>query len=162
MISLAAFILACTSPGPSNANLTNGANSSPQTSKVPVNENPDELALVIELPYLPEQAVWLDWQSRPDAPGAERKALKAILLFLPKDSNSLIEEAKKVSGPERVSINTEDWFPNELVSKGELSEDQKLIGEKYSAHQFFREPFNEGTLIRIEGTDYFVVELISK
>ncbi len=129
---------------------------------MPANENPDELALVINLPFVPEEAVWLDWQSRTDAPVAERKTLMAILLFLPKDASSLIEEGRKVSGPERVSFSTEDWFPNELVSKSDLSEDQKLFGEKYSAHQFFREPFNEGSLIRIEGTDYFIVELISK
>lgn len=129
---------------------------------MPVNENPDELALVINLPFVPEEAVWLDWQSRPEAPAAERKTLRAVLLFIPKDATALIEEAKKISAPEPVSFGVEDWFPNELVSKSDLTEDQKLTGERYSAHQFFREPFTEGSLIKFEGTDYFIVELRSK
>jgi len=45
---------------------------------------------------------------------------------------------------------------------GELSGDDSLKGLAYSADSFFQEPYTSGRVIRIDGTDYFVLELSAK
>jgi len=58
-----------------------------------------------------------------------------------------------------VSIPVETWFPEELVAQGETSGDTALRGEACSAASFFQEPYMSGRVVRIEATDYFVLEV---
>lgn len=116
--------------------------------------NVEELGLLVAMPYETEEAVWRE--------DANQKHLMAVLRFSPEDSNKLVEEAKKVKQPVRGVVESESWFPAELIAQSEMSGDNTLKGETYAANDFFQPPYSEGRIMRIENTDYFVLELTTK
>lgn len=153
-------MFACGGTSQGNNTTNTIANAGNVSRQVRANDNAEELGMVIRLPFEPEEAVWIEEPvtgSGSEAGSARR--LKAVLLFLPNDAEKLIAEAKKQSQPESVEVRVDEWFPSELISKSEMSENQRLRGLRMSAEQFFQTPFNSGTLIDIDGTDYFVLEL---
>ena len=62
----------------------------------------------------------------------------------------------------QVTIENETWFPDDLIAYGEMSGDDTLKGTSYAANAFLQDPFNEGRVVRIEGTNYFVLEATAK
>ena len=62
--------------------------------------------------------------------------------------------------PEKLA--TESWFPPELISQGDISGESALNGQSYAANDFIRPPYSEGKLIRIENSDYFILELTAR
>jgi hypothetical protein len=116
--------------------------------------NVEELALLISVPYQTEDIVWkLD---------AEHKKVVAVFRFSPEDAGRVVAEASKFGHSQGVSIETETWFPDELMAQGDLSGDNALKGTAFPANNFFQEPYTSGRIVRIEGGDYFVLELTSK
>lgn len=152
-VILALFLAVFTSVGcgPSaNSNAVNtAANESSNNANV-ANANVEELRLLIAMPYEPEEAVWR---------GTDQKKLIAVLRFSGTDADKLVEDAKKIRPPTSAKISSESWFPAELIAQGDISGDDTLKGATYAANNFFQPPFNDGKLTRIEGTDYFVLEL---
>jgi hypothetical protein len=43
-----------------------------------------------------------------------------------------------------------------------MSGDDSLNGVAYAADSFYQEPFTSGRIVRVDGTDYFVLELSAK
>ena len=82
--------------------------------------------------------------------------------FSSADSDKIVAEASKNGSPQNAEIAVENWFPDELVAQGEMSGDNALKGLAYPANAFFLEPYTSGRITRIEGGDYFVLELIAK
>lgn len=134
----------------SPANTSNSAVENANTAKT----NVEELGLLVNVPYETEDIAWKE--------DASRKKLIAVLRFSPDDSKKLVAEAAKSGVPENVSVAVETWFPGELTAQSDMSGDSALKGVAYPANIFFQEPYTAGRITRIEGGDYFVLELAAK
>jgi hypothetical protein len=137
-----------------NANAANAASNDAANAGNTARTNVEELGLLVAMPYETEDAVWRE--------DAGQKRIMAVLRFSPEDSNKLVEHAKSIKPPVPGKIESESWFPAELIAQSEMSGDDTLKGEAYAANDFFQPPYSEGRITRIENTDYFVLELTAK
>ena len=113
--------------------------------------NVEELGVIINVQYEAEDVVWKE--------DVAHKKVIAVLRFSPADSAKLVAEAEKIRPSESANISSETWFPAELIAQSEMSGDDDLKGQSYAANQFFQEPYTKGLIVRIENTDYFVLEI---
>ena len=116
--------------------------------------NAEELGVIVNIPYDTEDVAWKE--------DAAHKKVIAVLRFSPEDSARVVAEAQKVRTPEPATVSSETWFPAELIAQSEISGDDDLKGQSYAADQFFQDPYMNGRIVRIETTDYFVLELSAK
>jgi hypothetical protein len=116
--------------------------------------NVEELGMLVNVSYESEEAFWKE--------DVARKRVIAVLRFPESEANRLVADAEKVQPPQPTSINPESWFPPELIAQGDISGDSALKGTSYSAGAFFNAPYDTGRIVRIENSDYFVLELSSK
>jgi hypothetical protein len=170
-IAIAVFFTTCSSNDGKNANsgssnqAVNSANSNNNVTAV--KDDVDELEMTIKLPFHPEEAVWREENlSKQNAdnrvPAPTDKKLVAVLRFLKEDANKIVAQAGNYKPPAPEIINTENWFPAELIAQSQTSGDETLKGLSYSANDFIQIPYSDGKITRIEGTDYFVLELFTK
>jgi hypothetical protein len=167
---IAAVFTACTS----NNTKTSNSNQGNQASNAAANSNNsnsvkddvDELELTIKLPFHPEDAVWreetLGKTGESRVPGPTDKKLVAVLRFLKDDADKITAQAEKYKAGVPQIINTESWFPAELIAQSQTSGDETLKGLSYPANDFYNAPYTDGKITRIEGTDYIIVELLAK
>ena len=145
---------ACGAPdGTSDSNAANNANS-PQANSNAAKTNVEELAILINVPYESEEAFWKD--------DPQNKRIVAVLRFPPNEASRLIADAQKIRAPQKVSINPESWFPQELIAQSDMTGDDTLSGEAYPANAFYQDAYNDGRIVRIDETDYFVLEMSAK
>ena len=139
-----------------NSNRSNSAPPANQPKDNPnaAKTNVEELGLLVNVPYDAEDIVWKE--------NAARNKVTAVFRFSTADANKLVAEAEKFGPGENVSVPVETWFPDELTAQGDMSGDSALKGVAYPANAFYQEPYNKGKITRIEGGDYFVLELTSK
>lgn len=141
-----------------NSNANSNSNT-PSNNRVAAKDSVEELGMLIKLPYEAIETYWIE--SLSSKQGYSRQ-LTAVIRFSAADANKLAADAAKLTAPVPHSVELEDWFPTELVTKSEMTGDPKLAGRSYSAAAFFQEPYIEGRLTRIDETDFFVVELSAK
>ena len=157
LISSAAAFFGCVSAN-DNANITAaaGSSNSPLENANLAKTNAEELGLLVNLPYEPtdEDVVW-----KLDAAG---KKLTAVLRFSSEDAKKVVAGAAGREAPQNTTISSETWFPPELIAQSEMSGDDSLKGLSYTANSFFQAPYASGRIVRVEGTDYFVLELSAK
>ena len=153
IMMIAVLTLACGSPAKNSANSSSATNQSNENSNT-ARSNLEELRLIATVPYEAEDVAWKEDKAN--------KKLVAVLRFLPADSAKVVAEAERVKAPEAASISSATWFPPELIAQSEMSGDDTLNGKAYAANQFFLEQYSAGRIIRIENTDYFVLELSAK
>lgn len=135
-------------------------------TKNEINTNIDELAKNVNLPVRPSEAVWkkktMDNESGA-VPGPNDYYLTAVLKYTDAD----IEKLKDATGQNKDEVSKgiielEQWFPEEIKKLAKDIDGEKLLpGEKYDAEKFMRSPFRNGTLSRIEDSNYFVLNLYS-
>ena len=155
LISCTALSLACGGSANSAANSKSSAVSNQANANVNVvRSNVEELGLLVNVPYETEDIVWKEYPSP--------KRILAVLRFSSADAAKLVAEAEKIGQPETVTISSETWFPAELTAQSEMSGDDNLSGRSYAANQFVQEPYSSGRLVRIDKTDYFVLDLVAK
>lgn len=164
---IAALFTACASNGTENSNTNkqtaNAANSNDSSS---VKDDIEELEMTIKMPFHPEEAVWREdvlgktGDNRVASP--TDKKLTAVLRFLKDDAAKVTAQAEKYKPAATASINTEKWFPAELIAQSQTSGDETIKGLSYPANDFLNPPYSDGKITRIEGTDYFVLELVAK
>ncbi len=155
---ISVFFAACSS-GEGNSENSNSTNSNANsansnTNAVAVKDDVDELEMTIKLPFHPQEAVW-----REENAG---KKLVGVVRFLKEDANKIVAQAGSYKPPAPEIINTESWFPAELIAQSQTSGDETLKGLSYAANDFLQPPYSDGKITRIEGTDYFVLELFAK
>ena len=145
-----ALFLACVDLG-GNANSTRPTNTSSITERPnSPRTNVEELGILVKVPYKTEDIVWKE--------DIDKKRILAVMRFSPADANKLVAEGG-VTGTPETSIPVESWFPDELIAQGEMSGDAALKGVSYSAIAFVQEPYTVGKITRIEGTDYFILDV---
>ena len=148
-----ASLLACVG-GQGNATspaATNGSNRGMGNSNS-AKTNVEELGLLVKVPYATEDIVWKEYPTS--------KKVIAILRFSSADANKIVAEAGGI--PERTGIAVESWFPEELIAQTEMSGDNALKGVSYPATAFYQEPYTIGKITRVDGSDYFILELIAR
>lgn len=111
----------------------------------------EELGLIIRLPYEAEDCLWKQ--------DPETKTITAVLRFDEEDTGKLAAEVEKLRTGEDASIPMQTWFPGDMIVDSDLRGDDQLHGKSYPADPFFLEPYNAGRLLRITGTDYWVLEI---
>ena|ERR1043165_3804094 len=136
----------------SNSTNANAANSSLVNNAAKTNV--EELAILINVPYESEEVFWKD--------DPQHKRIVAVLRFPANEAQRLIADAQKIRPPQKVNINTESWFPPELVAQSDVSGDDTLSGQAYAANAFFQDAYNDGRIIKIDDSDYFVLEVNAK
>ena len=147
-----AAILAGCSGSASNSNASN-ANGQPaaNANTDAVKTNAEELGMLVNMNYESEEVYWKD--------DSARKKITAVIKYTPEVANQVVADAVRVREPENASISPEGWFPPELVAQSEMSGDDTIKGKSYAATVFLQDPYNEGRIIRINDTDYFVLEV---
>lgn len=157
-IILALFATLATAPGCGGAANSNTAKSNRPAAAIEPPEDPhvpktnlEELRILINVPYEAEDVVWKE--------DAAHTKLIAVLRFLPADAAKAVAEAEKFGAPQAGVVSPESWFPDELTAQSEMSGDSALKGSVYPANGFLQEPYKTGKLTRIEGTDFFVLEV---
>jgi hypothetical protein len=152
---LASFILLTSCGGPSagsNAS-ANSANRSNDNTLV-ARTNVEELGMLINVPYQSEETLWKE--------DAARRKLTAVLRFTDAENSRVVSDAEKYGPAQPVEVTSESWFPPELVAQSDLNGEDKLSGHAFPANAFFQDPYNQGRLIKINDTDYFILELSSR
>lgn len=145
-----------------------GNNSTQNSAAVPANakevdrtanESIEELGMIVRLSLEPEEVVW---REEPLAERPHERKLIAVLLYLPANKAKILSESSKHAPPVSSTLTVQDWYPSELISQNDLADAQGLKGTTYPANEFVQAPFLEGTITNIDGTDYFILELIAK
>jgi hypothetical protein len=136
-----------------NSNASANANSA-QANSNSTKTNVEELGMTINVPYESEEVFWRD--------DAQHKKLVAVLRFSQPEANRLVADAEKIRAPQKVNINPESWFPPELIAQSDMSGDDTLNGKSYAANAFLQDPYKDGRIIKIDDSDYFVLELTAK
>jgi hypothetical protein len=116
--------------------------------------NVEELSLLVNVPYQVEDIIWKE--------NAAHKKLTAVFRFSPEDSAKLVADASLRGAPQNVTLTAATWYPAELNAQSDMSGGDSLRGIAYPADAFFQEPYTTGRIVRVEGTDYFVLELSAK
>ena len=129
-------------------------------------DDAEELGKMINLQYETEEALWktepmVKTQSNDRAAEPTDTKLIAVLKFKPEDAQKVAAQAQTYKQPTETSLNVEEWFPPELVAKSQESGDETIKGNVYAPNDFTQSPYLNGTLTRISGTDYFVLELFT-
>lgn len=169
LLLFAVLLSACPANESGNSN-SNRANQTANLQNSPnsntIKDNVDELELMIKMPFHPEEAVWREENfEKADVnrlPAPTGKKLIAVLRFLEADADKIVAQAEKYKPGADVKINTESWFPAELIAQSQTSGDDTVKGKSYPANDFYNPPYTDGRVTRIEGTDYFVLELFGK
>jgi hypothetical protein len=143
---------ACGGAGPAS-NQPSAANSSAENSNA-AKSNVEELGMLVNVPYEAEDIVWKD--------DAAHKRLVAVLRFSSADADKVVAEAMTHGTPQPVTMSTETWFPAELIAQSDMTGDNQLRATAYAADGFYQEPYSSGRVLRVEGTDYFILELSKK
>lgn len=155
VLSIAALLSACGSGSMSNSNASGGNSNKSQTSNaIAVRNDVEELGLRVNVPFETEELVWKEV--------ADGKSLIAIMRFTPENSAKVVAEAEKIRPATRVDVTSETWFPPELIAQADMTGDDRLAGSSYAANSFLLPPFTEGTLVRIDNTDYFILNATAK
>lgn len=142
-----------------NASAQKNTQSNSSVQKIVANDNIEELETMINIPFHPQEALWREENlGNPNA-----KKMTVVLRFLPEESGKIATIPQDSTQPQKTAaVPVEPWFPAELIAQSELSGDDTLKGNVYNAEQFFKPPYQDGRLIRMENSNYFVLELFSK
>lgn len=119
-------------------------------------DNSEELAALVKMPYEPEDLAWKEYPAQPG------RRLLAVFQLTDDDTRKLVEAASRVRPGSPLSVTSEKWFPKELVTQSEMSGDAGIQAISYAADEFLQPPFTEGTVARVEGTNFFVLEAFAR
>jgi hypothetical protein len=139
----------------SNADAQN-ANRAVEPGMEGAKDNAEELGTLVRMPYEPEDLAWKEYST------PQGRRLLAVFQLTDEDSRKLIEAASKARPGSSVSIASEKWFPKELVTQNEMSGDTGIQATSYAADEFLQPPFSEGTVSRVDNTNFFVLEAFAR
>jgi hypothetical protein len=143
------------------------SNANSQNEKKLANDNIEELETIIKIPFHPEEALWREEilgnpANNNRVPSANEKKLTAVLKFTAEEADKIVRQAEKIKTPQKAEMESESWFPPELIAKSQESGNETIKGISYPADDFFQSPYSDGKITRIEGTNFFVLELYSR
>jgi hypothetical protein len=148
---ISAFIFTSCSAPAGNSSSANAEGNRVASVPKKANDKPEELAMLLNFTLEPEDIVWLQSESP--------KRIVAVFRLDDEDTRKLMSQLSARSQGAPKSINVEDWFPPELVAGGEETAASTVDGTAYPADDFYQAPFSQGTITRINNTDFFVLEI---
>jgi len=127
-------------------------------------DSEEKLDSLVNLPFEPVENIFREDEvvtagNSERSPGPADRRLTVVLRFSPDDTKALLDKVSKGKAPFETFIEPEPWFPAELKAKSETSGSQQLKGIGYGAQDFMKSPWSNGSLVRIDETDYFVLTL---
>jgi hypothetical protein len=152
------FSISCGSQTESNVNGNSNSNAAANTNNENSNVSNDDVAALgsqVLLPIVPEEVVWREENVK----DSNDKKLIAVMKFTEEDAKNLVAQVEKHRPAEAVEIETEQWFPAELIAQSQLSGNESLKGNAYAPTDFLQLPYKNGRLVKIENSNYFVLEL---
>lgn len=173
IFALAFLTLSCATPDIDEGEVNRLRPNINQNTNVNVNpnanvaeDNETELNSLIELPFEAVENVFKEIvgedPANEDDPNFGKRSVIAVLKFSDEDTKALVEKLKEKAQPFEATVDPETWFPAELIAKSQMSGDESIKGNGYSAEMFFKEPFIVGSLTRVTDTDYFVLKVQTK
>jgi hypothetical protein len=150
ILSMLLGFTACTDENEGNANSKPNAKVVAPKQIGEINDDIDDLAEVIKFPVLPEDVTWQQLEVQGG------KKIVAVIRFKPEDLTLILAESP---AGEKVEIAPERWFPQELTAQSDVAGDQVLHGTVYATNVFYKDSFKQGRVIKLDGSDYFIVEL---
>lgn len=151
LLFLLLLLASCTAPAgnSSSANADQGNRVAAIPKKA--NDKPEELGMLINFTLEPQDIVWQQSESP--------KKVVAVFRLVGDETERFADQLKSKSPGAAKSVTVEDWFPAELVAGGETTGGSSVDGTAYPADEFFQTPYMQGTITRINDTDFFVLEL---
>lgn len=130
-------------------------------------DNEAKLNSLINLPFEPTENVFREGEvgnseTGNRVPGPTDRKLTAILKFSEADSKKLIAQLNEKANAFESKLETDSWFPPELIAKSQLSGDETIKGNGYEADAFFKSPYSTGAITHVPETDHFVLILQTK
>jgi hypothetical protein len=150
--------ISCGNQTESNVNGKADSNAAANTnneSSCVSNDDVAALGAQVLLPIVPEEVVWCEENVK----NSNDKKLTAIMKFTEEEARNLVAQVEKHRPAKAAEIGTEQWFPAELIAQSQLSGNESLKGNAYAPTDFLQLPYKGGSLIRIENSNYFVLEL---
>jgi hypothetical protein len=153
IVLISIFITGCAGNS-GDANAANAPQSNVAANINKANTNAEELGLLINFAWETEDLAW----KKDDA----KKSLVAAFRLSPEDAKKLSEQlAAKGPGLSK-EVAVEDWFPAELIAQGETSGGSSVPATAFPAVELYQQPYNQGTISRVDRTDYFIIEMSAK
>lgn len=145
----------CGSPSPGNSANANkpGRNSAVSVSNT-ANTKAEELGMLLNFTWEPEDLVWKQSDGS--------RSITAVFRLDEEDAKKLSDQLNARSPGAPKSVQVEQWFPPELIAGSETSGGTAVEGTSYPADDFYQAPFSQGTVTRITGTDFFVIEIAAQ
>lgn len=170
LIMIAVLMTACGSSN-SQAVINNQSNISrnmnESTAKnVEVKTDFEGLEKQIKLPVRPSEVKWTAEffdNSKGAVPGPNDYRLTALLKYDDKDIPELVKKlSTEIADTSLGNTELKAWFPEEVKSEAKTIDGRTYLeGAKYSPEEFLRPPYQNGNLIRVGKTNYFVLNLFS-
>jgi hypothetical protein len=148
-ILLSLLISSCAGPDGNANSSAPTRNGQAAIEQEQIKTNAEELGLLVRLPYETEDIVWRAYPAS--------KRIIAVMKLSRADADRIATEAG--SPGESTSVSAQSWFPDELIAQNEMSGDSSLKGTAYPATTFYQEPYSTGKVIRIEGTDFVILDV---
>lgn len=150
-LSAAVFSAGCGQPPTANSNAASA--SSNQIASVPkkANDQAEELGLFVNFTWEPEDLLWRQDEAK--------KMIVAVFRLDAEDGKKLSDQVVLRSPGAPKEVQVEDWFPAELIAQSESTGGTSVEGTAFPADDFYQPPYSQGTITRVNGTDFFVIEL---
>lgn len=151
----------------SNTVASTNSNDSANGSQSRTHDDLEELRGLIEISLEADEVTWQEQTVTADEPlGGDRKTgtkrLIAVLRFEGAEAQKFQASLTGMGKGEPASVPVENWFPAELVAKGQTDSESRLKGLAYPASGFAKPPYTQGRLVQIEGTRYFLFEMYAQ
>lgn len=155
LMCLAAAYLSCTAATPKEGD----PNMSGTGDHAAVSTDAKELGRFVTLPYEPRSVAW---QRRTRgaggaAPGPTDWSVVCVLELSDADAARLSADAGKGQPDAVKKVRVFEWFPEAVRRRA--GEDGLLEGRSLDAGGFYKSPLNNGSLVRVPETDYFILVL---
>jgi hypothetical protein len=148
---LSALIFSSCSAPAGNSSSANAEGNRVASVQTKANDKAEELGMLVNFTLEPEDILWLQSESP--------KRIVAVFRLDEEDTKKLMEQLSAKSQGTAKTVTVEDWFPAELVAGGETTGSSTVDGTAYPADDFYQPPFSQGTITRINNTDFFVLEI---
>ncbi len=146
----------------SNAS-ANSANIAPAVNSNinnPVKDDFADFKQYVNLAAEPDEIVWREEKiGASDNEINNKRKIVAVLRFLPEDTPKINEKFAANGNGKPSVIETEDWYPAELIAQSQISGDETIKGITFSPGNLAQTPFTTASVTRIENSDYFIFEL---
>lgn len=152
VLILGQILAGCSSTNPAHDRSNSAAQNVANTSIVPAKDNIEEFADLVQLPFEPDEVAWNDDGG---------KSLTAVVRFSAENASKMADELATFGPPMPATVAVESWFPAELIALSDLSGESVVKGQSFPAGAFLKPPYTGGKITRVDGTDYFILQISS-